>query len=84
MYGQLGEKEDAAKYAELAKSASGAPATAVATDKHSAATSRTRPTMMIGQRRPQGPSSDQRAMSSQNRNQPMHRTAQRPNTSQMR
>ena len=83
MYGQLGEKEDAAKYAELAKSASGAPATVVATDKHSADAGRTRPTMMIGQRRPQGPSSGQRAMSGQNR-QPTQRTAQRPNTSQMR
>ena len=68
MYEQLGEKEDAAKYAALAKTSGGVPQTAVASNDHRANLDRMRPTMTIGQRQ----------MTGQNQRQPVHRTAQRP------
>ncbi len=83
MYEQLGEKADAAKYAELAKTTGGASRAAVVANNRSASHQRMRPTMTIGQRQMNGPSSGQRSMGGQNSRQPMHRTAQRPNTSQM-
>jgi hypothetical protein len=83
MYEQLGEKEDAAKYASLAKTVGVQPKTAIATNNHSANIERMRPTMTIGQRQMNGPSSAQRQMSGQNQRQPMQRTAQRPTNSRM-
>ncbi len=77
MYEQLGEKEDAAKYASLAKTAGGAPKTAVAVN-HSAAVERMRPTVTIGQRQTNGRSTPPRAVAGQTSRQPMPRTAQRP------
>jgi tetratricopeptide (TPR) repeat protein len=82
MYEQLGEKEDAAKYADLAKSAGGAPKVAVAVNNGNAGIQRMRPTMTIGQRQMNGRPVVQRSMNGQNR-QPMQRTAQRPKTSQV-
>jgi tetratricopeptide (TPR) repeat protein len=83
MYEQLGEKEDAAKYAELARSTGGAPPAAVVANSRSASNQHMRPTMTIGQRQMNGQSSRQRPMGGQNPRQPMHRTAQRPKSSQL-
>lgn len=83
MYEQLGEKEDAAKYSALAKTSGGMPKPVVVANNRSASIQRMRPTMTIGQRQMNGQPSGQRSMSGQNSRQPMHRTAQRPNTSQL-
>jgi tetratricopeptide (TPR) repeat protein len=83
MYEQLGEKEDAAKYADLAKSTGGAPKAVIATNNRSAGVQRMRPTMTIGQRQMNGSQTAQRTMSGQNR-QPMQRTAQRPTNTQVK
>ncbi|MGD9635995.1 MAG: tetratricopeptide repeat protein [Pirellulales bacterium] len=77
MYEQLGEKDDAAKYSELARTATGAPKAVIVNNNRSASREPMRPTMMIGQRKTGGPSNGQRMMSGQQR-QPMQRTAQRP------
>jgi len=77
MYEQLGEKDDAAKYSELARSASGAPREVIVNNNRSASRDSARPTMMIGQRRPNGPTNGSRQMSGQQR-QPTQRTAERP------
>jgi tetratricopeptide (TPR) repeat protein len=84
MYEQLGEKDDAAKYSELAKSAGVAPKTAVATNNHSANLDRMRPTMAVSQRQMNGPNNPQRSLSGQNSRQPLHRTAQRPSASELK
>lgn len=81
MYEQLGEKEDAAKYASLAKTAGGAPKTAVAVNDSSAGIERMRPTVNIGQRQMNGRSTSNRAVAGQTSRQPMTRTAQRPSNS---
>jgi hypothetical protein len=77
MYEQLGEKEDAAKYTNLAKSAGGTTNIAVAANNGNASVQRMRPTMTIGQRQTNGRAT-QRPMAGQNSRQPMQRTAQRP------
>lgn len=84
MFEQLGEKEDAAKYAELSRTASGAPApaTTVASDR-SASAQRMRPTMTIGQRSASGQPASRKTMSGQTSRQPNYRTAQRPGSSRM-
>ena len=81
MYEQLGEKEDAAKYASLAKNVGGQPKTAIASNNHSASNERMSPTVAIGQRQMNGQSSNQHPMN--NQRQPMQRTAQRPSNSRM-
>lgn len=80
MYEQLGEKEDAAKYSTLAKTAGGAPQTAVAVNNRSAGVERMRPTVTIGQRQTNGRSTTNRALAGQTSRQPVQRTAQRPGT----
>jgi tetratricopeptide (TPR) repeat protein len=77
MYEQLGEKDDAAKYSELARSATGAPREVIVNNGRSASREAGRPTMMIGQRRTNGPANAARQMSGQQR-QPTQRTAERP------
>lgn len=77
MYEQLGEKDDAAKYSELARSATGAPRDVIVNNNRSASRESARPTMMIGQRRASGPANGGRQMSGQQR-EPMQRTAERP------
>jgi tetratricopeptide (TPR) repeat protein len=78
MYEQLGEKDDAAKYSELARTATGAPKEVIVNNNRSASRESMRPTMMIGQRKMNSSSNGQRMMSGQQR-QPMQRTVQRPN-----
>jgi tetratricopeptide (TPR) repeat protein len=84
MYEQLGEKEDAAKYANLAKTSGGAPKTAVAVNNNSAGVERMRPTVTIGQRQTNGRSTSPRSVAGQTTRQPMPRTVQRPVNSRMK
>jgi tetratricopeptide (TPR) repeat protein len=74
MFEQLGEKDDAAKYSELARTAVGAPREVIVNNDRSASRNSARPTMVIGQRNANAPANDQRQMSGQQR-QPMQRTA---------
>jgi hypothetical protein len=61
----------------LARSATGAPREVIVNNGRSASREAGRPTMMIGQRRTNGPANGARQMSGQQR-QPMQRTAERP------
>jgi hypothetical protein len=79
MYEQLGSKEDAAKYSELAKSSGGAPTPVVAaTNQRSTSNQRPRPMMGSGPQRMQAQATRRRPVNGQSGQTPIQRTAQRP------
>lgn len=85
MYEQLGSKEDAAKYSELANSAADVPRPVVASaNQRGTSQAQPRPIMSASQQRMQAQAMRRHPIAGQSSQTPIQRTAQRPDTARPR